>query len=133
MGHRTTNLGTGLLAFCLLATSAAAQDLPIPEEWSTHYAWFLVVNPEYSPGAQEAERAVTAAHIQYQLRLQENGQAIAAGGLGEGPGESIIGLTIIRAESLAEAKAIAAADPAVEAGRLIAWVREWWVPAERLP
>lgn len=133
MRQSVLHLGIGLFTFCLLATSGAAQDLPIPDEWSTHYVWFLVANPEYSPAAPDAESAVTAAHIQYQLRLQERGVAIAAGGLGEGPGESIIGLTILRTESLAEAKAIAAADPAVEAGRLEAWVREWWVPAESLP
>jgi uncharacterized protein YciI len=133
MRQRVTRLGVGLLTFWLVATSGAAQDLPIPEEWSTHYVWFLVVHPEYLPADKEGESAITAAHIQYQLRLQESGVAIAAGGLGEGPGESIIGLTILRAGSLAEAKAIAADDPAVEAGRLIAWVREWWVPTERLP
>ncbi len=133
MGQRVLHPGIALLTFCLFATSGAAQDLPIPEEWSTHYAWFLVVNPEYVSADKEGEGAITAAHIQYQLHLQENGVAIAAGGLGEGPGESIVGLTLLRAESLAGAKEIAAADPAVEAGRLIAWVREWWVPAERLP
>jgi len=122
-----------LLCACLVPLHGATQELPIPQEWSTYYAWFLVASPEYSRGSDDEERTITAAHIQYQLRLQEKGVAIAAGGLGEGPGDSIIGLTILRADSLADAKAIAAADPAVEAGRLQAWVREWWVPAERLP
>ena len=54
-------------------------------------------------------------------------------GLGEGPGESIIGLTIVRADSLAEAQAIADADPAVKASRVDGSVREWRVPAGRLP
>lgn len=39
----------------------------------------------------------------------------------------VLGVTV------AEAQALADADPAVRAGRLLAWVREWWVPAGRLP
>jgi len=125
--------GIGLIALCLAPAGGAAEDLPIPESWSTHYVWFLVTNPEYAPSSKDQESALTAAHIQYQLRLQEDGRAIVAGGLGEGPGESIVGLTVLRAESLAEAQAIADADPVVKAGRLLAWVREWWVPSQRLP
>lgn len=132
-GRRSPWLVVALLLGCLGAAPGSAEDLPMPEAWSTLYAWFLVASAEYAPQSEDQERAITAAHIQYQLRLQADGRAIAAGGLGTGPGESIIGLTILRAESLAAAQALADADPAVEAGRLIAWVREWWVPAERLP
>ena len=133
MGRHRSLWPVVLLLGCLGAAAGSAEDLPMPEAWSTHYVWFLVANAEYEPRAEDEERAITAAHIQYQLRLQADGRAIAAGGLGAGPGESIVGLTILRAESLTEAKALADADPAVEAGRLVAWVREWWVPAKRLP
>ena len=37
--------GMGVVAVCLVAAFGAAQDLPIPERWSTHDVWFLVVNP----------------------------------------------------------------------------------------
>lgn len=133
MGRHRSLWPVVLLLTCLGAAPGSAGDLPIPEEWSTLYAWFLVANAEYEPRAEDEERAITAAHIQYQLRLQADGRAIAGGGLGAGPGESIVGLTILRVESLAAAQALADADPAVEAGRLVARVREWWVPAERLP
>ena len=122
-----------LFSASILPHPACAQDIAVPQEWSTHFAWFLVANPEYSPVSKSADSAVTAAHIQYQLRLQRDGKAIVAGGLGAGPGEHIIGLTILRAGSRAEAQAVADADPAVRAGRFVAWVREWWVPTERLP
>ena len=133
MHCRTYLAAISLIGALLLPAHGAAEDLPIPEAWSTHYAWFLVANPEYASASKDEESNLTAAHIQYQLRLQEDGRAIVAGGLGEGPGELLVGLTILRAGSLAEAQAIADADPAVKAGRLMAWVREWWVPAERLP
>ena len=56
----------------------------MPTDWDTVYAWFLVANPEHTPGTPEHEAAVTHDHIQYQLRLQEDGQAVAGGGLGAG-------------------------------------------------
>jgi uncharacterized protein YciI len=122
-----------LIAWAAVPAAAGDGDLPLPDAWSTHYAWFLLANPAYCPGSKEAEAAITAAHIQYQLRLQAEGCAIAAGGLGPGPDGSIVGLTLLRASSLEEARAMAEADPAVRAGRLRAHVRAWWVPAERLP
>lgn len=127
-----------ILAACLLLPSAAAVyaqagDLPLPQEWETHYVWFLVANPEHVPGTPDEEKALTARHIQYQLHLQESGKAIVGGGLGPGWEKSLIGVTILRADSLAEAQAIADADPATAAGRFQAQVREWWVPAGRLP
>lgn len=133
MIHRALLTGIWLLFASLAPTGVGAQDIPIPEEWDTHYVWFLVTNANYQGASQDEEKALTSAHIQYQLRLQEANQSIVAGGLGKGPDESIVGITILRAESLAEAQAIAGADPAVRAGRFVSWVREWWVPAGRLP
>ena len=121
-----------VLAAVLVPAAVRAQDLPIPTEWSTHYAWLLVANPDYEARPDSVERSLTAAHIQYQLGLQRDGQAIAAGGLAPRDGDPVIGLTILRASSLEEAQALADADPAVRAGRIIARVREWWVPAGRL-
>jgi uncharacterized protein YciI len=110
-----------------------AESLPLPEHWATYYVIFLVANPDYARATPDQESVLTSAHIQYQLQLQESGQALAAGGLGQGTGESISGLTILRVNSLAEAEAIANRDPTVQAGRFKSWVREWWVPAGRLP
>jgi hypothetical protein len=123
----------GLVVAGLCASADPSGRLPIPEAWSTHYACFLVANPAYVPGSQASEAELTAAHIQYQLGLQEEGHAIAAGGLGNGLEERIIGLTVVRAGTLDEARALADADPAVRAGRLRVWVREWWVPTKYLP
>jgi uncharacterized protein YciI len=120
-------------ALLLLAPAASAQDLPLPAEWSTHYAWFLVADPGYRASSRAADSVVTHDHIQYQLRLQAEGRAIASGGFAPLEGDAVIGMTILRAGSREEAVRIAEADPAVVAGRLVARVREWWVPTERLP
>jgi uncharacterized protein YciI len=117
----------------LVPRDAAAQDIPMPTEWSTHYAWFLVANPAYVSQGEEAEAALTNAHIQYQLHLHAQGHAIVAGGFAPLPGDPVIGLTVLRAATPEEAQALADADPAVRAGRLLARVRVWWVPTEQLP
>jgi len=132
MKIRVLLMAVGALLAGFISIDCRARELPIPEEWDTCYAWFLVANPDYLPASPDEEKTLTASHIQYQLSLQEADQAIVAGGLGKGPDESIVGLTILRAESLAEAQSIADGDPAVRAGRLVSWVREWWVPAGRL-
>jgi len=133
MMHRTLLTVICVLFAGFVAIESGAQNIPIPEEWDTYFVWFLVANPEYQPASQDEERALTSAHIQYQLRLQQTNQSIVGGGLGKGPDESIVGITILRADSLSKAQAIAGADPAVRAGRFVSWVREWWVPAGRLP
>jgi len=123
-----------VLVCSLSWSTAVSQDLPLPKEWETVYACFLGANLDYVAGTADQESALTMAHMQYQLRLQADGKAIAAGGIGQGQGaDMIIGLTIIRAVDLAEAQSLANNDPAVKAGRLQAWVREWWVPAGKLP
>ncbi|MEZ4412901.1 MAG: YciI family protein [Gemmatimonadales bacterium] len=105
----------------------------MPTEWSTHYAWFLVANPAYVSQGEEAEAALTNAHIQYQLQLHAEGHAIVAGGFAPLAGDPVIGLTVLRAATQEAAQALADADPAVRAGRLLARVRTWWVPTEQLP
>ncbi len=132
MLHNSVPAAVAVLVSVLVPAHAQAQDLPLPTEWSTHYAWFLESNPAYEPQADSAESALTAAHIQYQLRLQRDGHAIAAGGLAPREGDPVIGLTILRAATLADAQAMAEADPAVRAGRILARVREWWVPTAQL-
>jgi uncharacterized protein YciI len=121
------------LAVSLSLASTTPDEIPLPEKWDTFFVLFLMTNPEFSWASEEEQKSVTAAHIQFQLRLQKEGRAIAAGGLGQGANSSIVGLTILRADNLAKAQAIADGDPAVVAGRFIASVREWWVPAGRLP
>lgn len=133
MRKLNTSTARVLLALWLLPAATAAEDLPMPTVWDTVYAWFLVANPEHVRGDDAHEAAVTHDHIQYQLRLQVDGLAVAGGGLGAGGHPEIIGLTLLRAGSLESARALAAADPAVKDGRFTSLVREWWIPGGRLP
>lgn len=92
----------------------------------------MVLLREGPNDAADEDQEVVNRHIQYQLRLQQTGQAIAGGGFGHVQ-DGIIGLTLLRVDSLEEAERLAASDPAVEAGRLSAVVSAWYVPARRIP
>lgn len=132
-----------LLSLFFLTVPAWAQDvapapadsvLALPTEWETYYVAFL--RPPLAPPQErepEALRALMGAHIQYQLRLQESGRAVAAGGVAADSTASLIGITLLCAGSLEEAEGWARADPAVVAGHFDVEVRTWYVPAGRLP
>lgn len=116
------------------APASEDSTLALPTAWDTVYLVLLSPGPTASAArAPEALQALMQAHIQYQLRLQQRGQAIAAGGLAPDSASSLIGLTILRAASPEEALRLAQADPAVAAGHFAAAVRAWYVPAGQLP
>lgn len=66
-------------------------------------------------------------HVAYQQQLHSDGKVVAAGPFTDQPDESWRGLTMY-VTSLEEARALAAADPAVVAGRLADDVFTWWTP-----
>lgn len=118
------------------AAAPAAEVLALPERWDLRYVVVLERDPAYAaPADPAAAEALTRAHIQYTLRLQRDGVAVVAGPMVPGldAADQVVGMTLLRAADLAAAERIAAADPAVQAGRLKAKVREWRVPAGRLP
>lgn len=131
-----------ILTFLLLATTsmttvvshAASEPTPVepPTEWDTYYVVMLKEGPEFAAErSAESLQALMNDHIQYQLRLQESGQALASGGFGQVK-EGMVGLTLLAVDSQAEAERIAKDDPAVAEGRFAAVVHEWYVPAGRL-
>lgn len=128
-----------ILAAVLSSHDARAQDvaadssLALPSEWSTYYVVLVKPGPvgaDTRPA--DSLNALMSRHIQYQLRLQASGRAIAAGGFG-GITAGMTGMTLLRAESREEAVHVAEGDPAVAAGHFAVEVAEWYVPAGRLP
>ena len=77
----------------------------------------------------EPIRANIKEHLAYQRMLEDTGVMFAAGPMAEDNGEtwSGDGMVVIRAESLAQAEAIAAADPMHAAGARSYRVRPWIV------
>ena len=111
----------------------ADSTLPLPTEWSTYYVVLLKEGPTRPEDlSRDSLRTIMSDHIQYQLRLQKSGQALAGGGF-RAAGDDVLGMTLLRVGSIEEAKRLAEDDPAVAAGRFSAVVYEWYVPAGTLP
>lgn len=127
-------LGSAAPAPAAVAAPTADAPLALPDRWDLRYLVVLERDPAYAGTAESAD-ALDQAHAQYALRLQRDGVALAAGPAvpGTAADDRLVGLMLLRAKDLATAERIAAEDPAVKAGRLKALVREWRVPAGRLP
>jgi uncharacterized protein YciI len=101
-------------AWLVLASGAARAQAayPAPADMQTFYLYFLNQGPNYGTGTPEERKAIQAQHMAHLGSLGPAGKI--AGPFGT-PGERR-GLVILAAESLAAARAIAEADPAVKAG-----------------
>jgi uncharacterized protein len=68
------------------------------------------------------------AHLEYMIGLEKRGVLFASGPLSDGAGPpSGAGLTILRAASAAEARALAEADPFVAQGLRTFELKEWTI------
>ena len=74
-------------------------------------------------------------HLAYHAQLREAGDIVTNGPVIDQPDDSLRGLTFYRTGSLARARQLAEADPAVRAGRLTVEIMTWYCPpgTMRLP
>ena len=73
---------------------------------------------------EEEAAALQAAHLAHMAKLGEEKKLCVAGPFGDDG--AMRGIVIYSVPTLEEAQALAAADPAVQAGRLKVEVRPWW-------
>jgi uncharacterized protein YciI len=89
----------------------------------------LLRRPANAPDYPEADlERIQAEHLAYHARLREAGEIVTNGPVIDQPDPSLRGLTFYRTGSLARAKELAEADPAVRAGRLAVEVMTWYCP-----
>jgi uncharacterized protein YciI len=89
----------------------------------------LLRRPESPPDYDEAELdRIQSEHLDHHRRLRESGQVVTNGPVRQQPDESLRGLTFYRTGSLEEARRLAEADPAVQAGRLVIEIMTWYCP-----
>jgi uncharacterized protein len=81
--------------------------------------------PEYD---EETVQRIQAEHLEYHASLRASGDVATNGPVLDQPDESLRGLTFYRTGSLARARELAEADPAVRAGRLAVEVMTWLCP-----
>ena len=78
--------------------------------------------------ADDVLERIQAEHLAYHARLREAGDVVTNGPVSDQPDPSLRGLTFYRAGSLARARQLAEADPAVRAGRLTVEIMTWYCP-----
>ncbi len=89
----------------------------------------LLRRPENPPDYDDAElERIQREHLGHHARLRASGQVVTNGPVIEPPDPSLRGLTFYRTGSLAEARRLAEADPAVRAGRLTVQIMTWYCP-----
>src|SRR5687768_8632306 len=103
-----------LVALVLLATGTARAQaaFPPPADMQTFYIYFLNKGSNYGVGTAEEQKEIQAKHMGHLNSLGAAGKIAGPFGT-EGPRR---GLVILTADSLASARAIGEADPAVKAG-----------------
>lgn len=97
----------------------------MPEDMEVLFLGLLRRGPTWIPELTDEVEALQEAHLANIHRMKESGELVVAGPFGD-DGE-LRGVYIFRVGSLDEAIALANADPAVKAGRLIFELHPWWV------
>jgi uncharacterized protein len=89
----------------------------------------LLRTPENAPAYDDAELArIQAEHLAHHDRLRESGQVVTNGPVIDQPDVSLRGVAFYRTGSIEQARQLAEADPAVQAGRLTVEIMTWYCP-----
>ena len=89
----------------------------------------LLRMPENAPSYDDAALArIQAEHLAHHDQLRESGQVVTNGPVRDQPDTSLRGLSFYRTGSLEQARQLAEADPAVQAGRLAVEIMTWYCP-----
>jgi predicted enzyme related to lactoylglutathione lyase/uncharacterized protein YciI len=132
---RRALIASALGAVMLVSAMAATPELPasLQKEIARGRAYalvFLKAGPARGQSAEETAR-LQVAHLTYLFRLRAEGKLVINGPL-TSDGE-LRGLSIYNTD-VAEARRLAEADPAVQAGRLVVEAHPWFgLPGDSLP
>ena len=96
----------------------------------TVYLVLLKKGPAWTAEVTPATESIQAAHMA-NIRAMWQAQKLVVAGPVQDP--ELRGIFVWKAGSLDDAKALAASDPAVKAGRLVPVVYPWWVEKGGLP
>ena len=93
----------------------------------------LLLRPANAPAYDdETLDSIQREHLSYLAGLRASGEIATNGPVMDQPDESLRGLAFYRTGSLARARELAEADPAVRAGRLRVEVMTWLCPPGRV-
>ncbi|MCU0252137.1 MAG: YciI family protein [Vicinamibacterales bacterium] len=102
-----------------------------PADLATYYFGFLNKGPAWTAERTPESQKIQEAHMAHLNESGKSGKLVIAGPLGDNG--NIRGILVYKTATIDEAKAIAAADPAVKAGRLAVEMHTWYVSKGALP
>jgi len=102
-----------------------------PVKLTTAYLAFLTRGEKWTPEQTPATAELQKAHMANIYRLAETKKLVVAGPFGDNG--QLRGIFVFKVATLAEARALADTDPAVQAGRLALDIHPWLVPEGVLP
>lgn len=108
----------------VLALAVRAQQPPPQFEVTTYYVEIVKRGPAWNSTSESEAQRLREAHVAHLTRLFREGKLVLAGPFTEPYGD-VLGLSVLSAASLPEAKALSEQDPAVKGGLFAADVREW--------
>ena len=98
---------------------------------TTVYLAFLRKGPKWTAEDSPDLDRLQNEHLDYLFSLKRSGKLIINGPLTDGG--DLRGMSVYRVETQAEARALAEADPAVRAGRLMIETHPWMIEKATLP
>ena len=100
-------------------------------EMATYYFGMLVKGPNWTPDPTPELQKLQEEHLAHIRSMAKTGKLVVAGPLSDNG--FIRGILIFKTATLEEAEALAANDPVVKAGRLVAEIHPWMVEKGVLP
>jgi uncharacterized protein len=100
-------------------------------ELDTYYICLLRKGPAWTAQESPELEDLQARHMAHNAALLASGAKVAVGPVTDDG--DLRGFSIFRTATLAEAQALAEADPGVRAGRFIVELHPWMTPAGSLP
>jgi uncharacterized protein YciI len=112
-----------ILSLYFLTAAVMAEDQRIDQgEMKTYYLVFLLRGPNRSQDSTEVAK-IQEAHLAHLTKMHKDGKMALSGPVLDD--QDLRGICVYDVKSLEEAKTLAEADPAVEAGRLKVEVHPW--------
>jgi len=124
------NILLSVTALVLVSTAPPAAPTATPDvgpggfEMTTYYVALLYRGPKWTPQETPETRAIQDGHMANIQRLAQEGKLLLAGPFTDNG--DLRGIFVFKVGSMQEAQELAAADPAVKAGRLRLDIHPWY-------
>lgn len=115
-----------ILFFPWLCSTTAQEKSSESYEMTTYYVAFLYRGPKWTPEVTPETRRIQDEHMANIRSMAKSGNLILAGPFTDDGKQR--GMFVFQVGSLEEARALAEADPAVKAGRLVVEMHPWLSP-----